>query len=302
MPDSTLAREIDAIAEQAGKSAINNPRSISGKNVLVGWPNVAVGIILAGTAYPFVLAAIYVAIAIAFILWSQLTGSAGVPGFAPWFGALMGIAASSTIGGLIGLVWTSLVIVVTLPIVYFFAWSLNLRGNTIWLGAWYGGLVGFTAVLPFMLSLNIPDIQGEFGGIAGAIALGPGLTTVLGQLGGAWGGKRAVRYLAAKVERHRALIALGWRTDPVSSAHEVLLAIEAANPPRFQFGIRHLLWIAVWLSLLLSVIRLSGIPFEFVLPLLLGWLIYQSATLWIGWYLALRLGPWWRGLHESRST
>jgi hypothetical protein len=58
-----------------------------------------------------------------------------------------------------------------------------------------------------------------------------------------------------------------------------------------QFGTRHLLWIAAWLSLLLSIIRLSGVPFEFALPLLAGWVVYQGATLWIGGRLARRLSP-----------
>ena len=50
----------------------------------------------------------------------------------------------------------------------------------------------------------------------------------------------------------------------------------------FSFGIRHLLVISVWISLLLTAIRLSGLDFVFVLSLLVGWSVYQAATLWIG--------------------
>jgi hypothetical protein len=58
-----------------------------------------------------------------------------------------------------------------------------------------------------------------------------------------------------------------------------------------------MLWIFVWFSLLLSVIRLSGIPFEFALPLLVGWLVYQAATLYCG-----SLYFKWREARLSRSV
>ena len=53
------------------------------------------------------------------------------------------------------------------------------------------------------------------------------------------------------------------------------------------------MWLIVWISLLLSVIRLSGIPFEYVLPLVAGWIVYQWLTLRVGWRLAQWLGPKW---------
>ena len=40
--------------------------------------------------------------------------------------------------------------VVTLPFVLLIVWSLRVRGSIVWLGAFWGGLVGFAAVLPFM--------------------------------------------------------------------------------------------------------------------------------------------------------
>jgi hypothetical protein len=50
----------------------------------------------------------------------------------------------------------------------------------------------------------------------------------------------------------------------------------------FQFQIRHLLWITVWLSLLLSAIRLSGIPYGLMLQVLVLWLGFQMITLYLG--------------------
>jgi hypothetical protein len=62
-----------------------------------------------------------------------------------------------------------------------------------------------------------------------------------------------------------------------------------------------LLWISFWVSVLLTVIRLCGIPFEFVLPLLAGWAIYQAGTLWLGGKIVPRLAAW-RRERASRST
>jgi hypothetical protein len=70
----------------------------------------------------------------------------------------------------------------------------------------------------------------------------------------------------------------------------------------WQFGLRHMMWLIVWFSVLLSVIRLSGIAFSYAIPLLVGWTLYQWVTLQIGRRLALRLGPWWVARRAVRST
>jgi hypothetical protein len=69
-----------------------------------------------------------------------------------------------------------------------------------------------------------------------------------------------------------------------------------------RFQIRHLLWITVWVALMLMAIRFSGIAFELILPVLLGWLVYQAATLYVGGRLMRRIGPTWFPRKASRST
>ena len=50
----------------------------------------------------------------------------------------------------------------------------------------------------------------------------------------------------------------------------------------------------MWLSVLLTLIRLVGIPFELILPLLGGWIIYQAFTLYLGSFLVEWLGAKWQ--------
>jgi hypothetical protein len=198
-------------------------------------------------------------------------------------------------------VWAAIASALTMPVVYLFLRSLRVRGSLVGLGAASGGLVGFVAFLPITLTLPWSVGLSDVAWIAIILAVGPALTTVLGQIGGAWGGRRAgyfARFAGANAIAAESLelsAAMGWRAiDRVSESN--------AAEPRLQFSIRHLLWIFVWLSLILSVIKLCRLPFEFVLPMLVGWFFYQLATLCIGSYLAHRLGPWWGNWRSRRST
>jgi hypothetical protein len=243
-------------------------------------PSIAFGLVLAGGAYPLVLAAIVLVAACVKFVWELATGYSS-------FGVLelaiipFAILLHAGFCAVIGSIWTCIVAMVTLPIVYLFVHSLKLKGSIIWLGAVAGGLVGFIAVLPLTLGLPVLAPTIEPWHVAVILVLGPGLATIVGQLGGAWGGRRAERNVAP-VEWKAVLSEVGeWQLKPVE--HEEQNVEEGdVEEPRLQFGMRHILWIFVWLSLLLSVIRLSGIPFQFVLPLLVGWLLYQSATLYFG--------------------
>jgi hypothetical protein len=206
-----------------------------------------------------------------------------VPGL---IGTVVILTIYALISAVIGLIWTNVVVVATLPAVLLVTWSLGMRGSIVWCGAFWGGLVGFAAVLPFLLALPIADE------LIVSLAVGPALTTVLGQLGGAWGGQRAIGRIDW-YQRALARASVVEVAEPSApAAFEPGGSNASATPARFQFGIRHLLWTAVWLSVLLSIIRLLGLPFGFVLPLLGGWLGYQAATLWIGAMLARQLGPW----------
>lgn len=242
-----------------------------------GWSSIALGIILAGGVYPLVLALIAAAIGVTF----------DPPSVPELIGTAVILIIYALISAVIGLVWTNVVVVATLPAVLLVVWSLGMRGSIVGFGAFWGGLVGFVAVLPFLLALPVADE------LIVSLAAGPALTTVLGQVGGAWGGRRAL----GRIDWYQRDLARASVVDVVkpSEPARCIPAIGDASRTRFrfQFGIRHLMWTAVWLSVLLSVVRLLGLPFEFVLPLLGGWLAYQAATLWIGAILARRWGPWW---------
>jgi hypothetical protein len=236
------------------------------------WSSIALGIILAGGFYP-VLGALLVAV---------IGTTGGLTSFSEVLEITLAASLFALFGAVAGMVWTNVCVVATLPLLLIVVWSLRIRGSIIWAGASWGGLVGYLAVLPFLYWASVDNK------LIMALVVGPALTTVLGQAGGAWGGRRAVRRIAwyeSIAKRHA--------SDPSAKPAE-LPSPEAdgtepgTGPVRFQFRIRHLLWIAVWVSIFLSAIRLLGMPFEIVMPLLGGWLAYQAATLWIGGWL-LRL-------------
>lgn len=198
------------------------------------------------------------------------------------------------------MLWAGIVAIFTLPIVHLLVWSLKLRVDLVWLGAFSGGLVGFVAILP--LSMHLPHLlaSSEAWAAIMMLAVGPGITIPLGQIGGALGGVQARKRATVKDERHRNLVAIGWRVTPIPT--NAADTSQDAAQPHFQFRIFHLLWIGVWLSLLLTLIRLSGIPYRFVLPMLVGGLAYQALSLWVGRLLARWLRPWWNRRWQIRST
>jgi hypothetical protein len=193
-------------------------------------------------------------------------------------------------------IWSAVVTFVTMPVVYLFVRSLQLRGNVILFGAAWGGAVGFLAVflIPLIVMSNLSAPRDSLGEMIVALAAGPGLATIVGQLGGAWGGRRAIR-LQFKANRLSDLLASagGWSAPPSQSTSEVAASSSDSERPRLRFRVRHLLWITVWLSAMLSALRLAGLPLEYLLPLLLGWLVYQTATLSVGWLCVRRFVPWW---------
>jgi hypothetical protein len=267
-----------------------------------GWPSLACGIMLAGAAYPIMVFSGYAGIRIVNGLVAKWDGVsiAALPRWIEVVQILMLFAMTAIFAGILGLLWTGLITLATLPCVYLVVWSLKLRGSIIWLGAFCGGLIAFIAVVPFMLNLPISSPDGPLW-VAIAIVVGPGLATIFGQLGGMWGGVFATR----RARWYDRAIATASVYGPDAARQAAARNETDAGPPaklRFQFGIRHLMWTAAWLSVLLSVIRLSRVPFAYVVPMLFGWLIYQSATLWLGWYLARRLGLGQAHHRESRST
>ena len=266
-------------------------------------PSIGFGIMIAGGAYPLVIAAVclvFIVVQIVVGLLFRMYPGAVLMELAimPFF-----LAGYAGLGAMLGLIWAGIICTIMLPIVYLFVRSLRLRGSLVWLGAFSGGLIGFIAALPLTLSLPWMFGPADIWALLVQLALGPGLATVLGQVGGAWGGWRAwqnsERFYGITVARAAGSVspdAAGQRLTDVRDA-------TASRPdPPLQFGLRHMMWLIVWLSLLLSVIRLSGIPFEYVLPVLIGWLLYQWLTLRVGRLLVQRAGPRWMDWRARRST
>jgi hypothetical protein len=270
------------------------------------WFEIVLGIVLAGCAYPIVVAAAGIALSIIASIWSAVFGLGG-PAAVEIVSMGFGIAVFSLFAAAVGFAWSGFVTLITAPIVYLFVRSLRVRAPIVGFGAAWGGLVGFVAVLPIaaLIAWN-SSRTGALGALLMTLAAGPGLATVLGQLGGAWGGWRAVlqrqfddRLAASFAAGQGASLRPsepGWESAAgngnVNPAPD-MAELEQANDmtPWFQFQIRHLLWITVWTSLLLTVIRLCQIPFEFAMPMLVGWLAFQSLTLYAGW----RIQKWWSG-------
>lgn len=270
-PSATLARQLEA-----------------------SWPSIGPTIALAGTAYLVVLALGMSLIIIAALLILPFTGGGPVQAKDVGEGVVI-VFLVGTVGAGLGLIWASIVCLAILPLVYLFVLSLQLRGSLIQLGAFAGGLVGFVAVMPFIFGEYSPARTGSWPELIFVLLVGPGLTTILGQLGGAWGGWRERWY-----ERAVADAGIGER-GPLDQAANGSADNGPLSYPRIQFGIRDLLVMGIWISLLLAGIRFSGLGFEVVLPLGLGWLIYQAATMWIGGRLLSWIGRR-KSRRQSRST
>jgi hypothetical protein len=261
-----------------------------------GWLPIAGFIIIAGCAYPIVLGAG----AFFFMLLHegpQVASPVGLIFVVPMF--VLGV-------GTVGIIWTSFVTVITLPVLHLFLWSMKLRIGIVKLGAFAGGLVGFLAVLPWAFSVSPELISGNTAQLSLVMMLGPGLATILGQLGGAKGGLRAEWHIAAVMASRRALARIRrlrkrsiYETSQRAEPDE---SLDGIDTPRFRFRIIHILWLGVWLSLLLTIIRLSGIPYELILPMLVTWLVYQAATLAIGGKLMKYLSAAPQPGRQTRST
>jgi hypothetical protein len=285
---------LTTMSEQSLSSEpVPGPSATLARQLEASWPSIGPAIALAGAAYPVVLAfgmSLFI-IAALFIL----PFTSGPVQANDVVEPVVMVFLGGTVGAGIGLVWASIVCVGILPLVYLFVLSLQLRGSLIRLGAFAGGLVGFVAVLPFICGEYSPARGSSWPELIFLLLVGPGLTTILGQLGGAWGGWRERWY-------ERAVAAAGIGECP--RLEQVADSLNSVGPlayPRIQFGIWHLLVIGMWLSVLLAGIRVSGLDYEVVLPLGMGWLVYQAATLWIGGRLVSWVGRR-KARRQGRST
>ena len=261
------------------------------------WGLIGFGIALAGGAYPLVLAAIVLVIGATAYVSSAIAGDQYRPSLMEAVPVLFGIGLWASLCGLLALLWAGLAAAMTLPVVYLIAWSLKLQVSIVRIGAFAGGLVGFICIMPWMLSGPWFANAGVWE-VALILLVGPMLTTILGQLGGAWGGNKSRAGPSVSIWKK-------YNLQPaVMPSPSDVDQSEASRPtnPKLQFSIRHLLWISVWLSLLLALIRVCGIPFELILPLLVGWLIFQAFTLWLGGRLIPPIIRWRERRRQARST
>jgi hypothetical protein len=234
---------------------------------------IGAGIGLAGAAFPILVAG--TAFLLTIPLW--LTDMAGEI-FSGDIGMFVSLVLSMLCGAMflaaIGLFYASFVSIFALSLVTLAAASLELRIRSVPYGAFCGGLIGFLCTSPLLLAESVDD--NPIGAILVALA------TVVGQMGGAWGGMRTP-YTAPLVEE--------------------LIEPEQFKRPRFQFQIRQLLWVCVWLSLLLTVIRITGLPMGYLVVVLMVWLLFQACTLAAGFAMAKHCGTGrWAWPAIGRST
>jgi hypothetical protein len=264
-------------------------------------PSICFGIMLAGAAYPVVVATILLAWVMVQIV-ASLNGASLLPRLSELAMAPIFLTGYAVLGALLGVVWAGVLSMITLPVVYLSVRSLKARGSLISLGALSGGLVGFIALLPLSLSVPWTVSANDYSRLFVLLPMGPGLATVLGQVGGAWGGWKATLHLA----NYYGIVATSDSERAGQAATEMIATTtdSASRAPLqpWQFGLRHVLWLVVWISVLLSVVRLSGIPFEFVIPLVAGWIVFQWITLHAGRRIALWIGPKLQMWRERRST
>jgi hypothetical protein len=265
MPEQAFANEpISGQTLTADEASPLPDSKLVGRRLVDDLAHIACAIAFAGAAYPLVVAigsltVVFTLFATNKLAWNEM-------GEAP-----AAIASYAVIGATIGLFWTGIVALGTLTFVYFFMRSLKVQVGFVRLGAFCGGLVGFVAIMPFIL---LVAGEADLAGLVAALAVGPALATVVGQIGGAWGGYRVRR------------------------EHGVDLP---SRTGRIQFGMRHIMVACVWIALLLTAVRLSGLDYRAVFLLLFGWLVYQAATIWIGGLLATWFRRWKAG-RQTRST
>ena len=277
---------IDAVAVNGDRKSTSPPSAQTGSlcRTYSSWLDIVAGITLAGGLYFVAVAVLFALYGVAAGIWGLASGPPSHEQFERIFGSL-GIAILITgFGGATGTVLTFWTAAVTAPVVGSFVKSLQLQVSLSSIGAVWGGTIGFLAVMP--MTVAIVDQVNKSGGtlnVFGVVILGPGLATIAGQLGGAWGAKRALQNNERELPKQ-------WPIEANSESKHL------------RFGIRHLLWITLWSSLLLALIRLSGAAFQYVLPPLAGWLAYQTATLFLGRRIARRIGPWWTRRRARRNS
>ncbi len=265
--------------------------------VSFGWLSIAKWSILAAGVYPLLMMAIGT---IAYFAEKRLGLTANPASTSAFLTELIRVCLFMPLFAIACLLWSVAIAVVTLPTLHLVIRSLEICVSFIWLGAFTGGLLIFLALLPVPVDWLR---NAGWWDVAHVLLMGPALATIVCQTGGAYGGLRAARRAEHQRKIRQTLVQLGWRhATPNSLSPETGEPNANDDRPWFQFRTAHLLWVAAWISVLLALIRFVGYPFEIVLPLIFGWLLYQSLTLWLGGIMVRRLAPWWTHWRQGRST
>lgn len=253
------------------------------------WLWIAGGIVRAAFAYPIVLAALTVAFGLAAAVIGLVPPGVGV--VAARLEAIIPLALVTPVAG----IGAAIINTVATPILHGMLRTVRLQPRIEWFGAFKGGLVGFAATSPTLFFVPVWDSLDAASVVP--ILAGPCLATIIGQVGGACGGRNAGWYKRAVLNYE------------VPRACDAMAGVELGDhhsPDQEQDGlrsdIRQMLWVTAWVSVLLTIVRFTGRPFLQTLLVLCIWLVFQSATLWLGARLVRRLGPWWLRHRQGRST
>lgn len=224
-----------------------------------------VGIWLAAALYGLILGLLMAAVTLAFYPWQQGVGN------------LTSILAVGITSFLIGfcfllILLVPLVVLLSLGVAYAFSYSMGLLAYRQATAAFAGGLAGFLGtVVAFTAS-----IQSHWFAAICVGLLGPGLATLLGQIGGWWGTSDPARFKRRRELGH----------SPVPGN------LPSTNSQPLRFGIRQLLVVTTWLAVIFTLLKLAGWLNAIVLTVLLGWLVFQACTLrLVAWLGNRRLEP-----------
>jgi len=197
-----------------------------------------------------------------------------------WQRSLESLFSSLVIGACFFFMGYSLLLFVLVPLVtlfsigvaYFFYYTVGVAAHRQATAAFAGGLAGFLGtVVAFTAS-----IQSHWFAAICVGLLGPGLATLLGQIGGWWGTSYPARFKRGRELGH----------SPVPDS------LPSTNSQPLRFGIRQLLVVTTWLAVIFTLLKLAGWLNAIVLTVLLGWLVFQACTLrLVAWLGNRRLEP-----------
>jgi hypothetical protein len=282
--------------ESTPKVQVGEDASRRRRDIAPPWLMVAVGICLAGGSY---------AILVFLILVVGTEAAYGTPALLSMLSLVFEGGLFSILVGAVGVLCTAVVALFVMPVLHLFLWSLQVRANLIWLGAIVGGFVGLVSLYASMSAVSdslFPPGRSPWGGdfweVLFLMGLGPGLATVFGQAGGAWGGWRAMRDAADIAKERERASAIASRPEPVPDRHPDESA--ATHKAWFRFSIRQLLWLTFWFALFLAAAAATGSPFV-VLAVFGTWLVFQAATLYVGAKLLRRIVRWRVARRQRRS-